>query len=199
VKINPAAKPAIAKVRALAAVAVPLAEPGQAPGKKEGKGGKAKGDNITLTPRGTNADYLTARIARDHPDILAGMKAGEYKSVRAAAIEAVQRLKAERDENVCRVDFNPEEAVGMGEAIEAVERPKAQERVQAAPEGKRTGRPKSGRKSFPSTSKPPRDESARTSCEKSSSLFRTRRKRRKRRAGKKAVETKKAKPLKNAR
>jgi|GEM_PF-1781432 len=36
----------------------------------------------------TNADYLTARIARDHPDILERMKAGEYKSVRAAAIDA---------------------------------------------------------------------------------------------------------------
>jgi len=34
---------------------------------------------------GTNADYLTARIARDRPDILDGMKAGEYTSVRAAA------------------------------------------------------------------------------------------------------------------
>ncbi len=33
----------------------------------------------------TNADYLTARIARDRPDILDRMKDGEYKSVRAAA------------------------------------------------------------------------------------------------------------------
>ena len=39
--------------------------------------------------RGTTATaYLTARIARDHPDILERMKAGEFSSVRAAAIEA---------------------------------------------------------------------------------------------------------------
>jgi hypothetical protein len=37
---------------------------------------------------GTSADYLTARIARDRPDILDGMKQGKYRSVRAAAIDA---------------------------------------------------------------------------------------------------------------
>lgn len=37
---------------------------------------------------GTSADYLTARIARDRPDILDGMKTGKYRSVRAAAIDA---------------------------------------------------------------------------------------------------------------
>jgi ribosomal protein L44E len=36
----------------------------------------------------TNAEYLTARIARDRPDILERMKAGEFRSVRAAAKEA---------------------------------------------------------------------------------------------------------------
>ena len=34
---------------------------------------------------GTNADYLIARIARDNPEILEGMKQGKYRSVRAAA------------------------------------------------------------------------------------------------------------------
>jgi hypothetical protein len=33
-------------------------------------------------------DRLTARIARDRPDILERMKAGEFKSVRQAALEA---------------------------------------------------------------------------------------------------------------
>jgi len=33
-----------------------------------------------------SADYLTARIARDRPDILEHMKAGAYKSVRAGAL-----------------------------------------------------------------------------------------------------------------
>lgn len=37
---------------------------------------------------GTSADYLTARIARDRPDILEEMRAGKYPSVRAAALEA---------------------------------------------------------------------------------------------------------------
>jgi hypothetical protein len=35
-----------------------------------------------------DADYLTARIARDHKAILERMKAGEFPSVRAAALEA---------------------------------------------------------------------------------------------------------------
>jgi len=34
---------------------------------------------------GTDADYLTARIARDRPDILDRMKQGAYQSMRAAA------------------------------------------------------------------------------------------------------------------
>ena len=41
-----------------------------------------------VTYGSTNADYLTARIARDRPDILERMKAGEFPSVRAAALEA---------------------------------------------------------------------------------------------------------------
>lgn len=47
-----------------------------------------QGDNITLKQWGTNPEYLTARIARDRPDIHERMKAGEYKSVRAAAKDA---------------------------------------------------------------------------------------------------------------
>lgn len=37
---------------------------------------------------GNGANYLTRRIARDHPAILERMKAGLYRSVRAAALEA---------------------------------------------------------------------------------------------------------------
>jgi len=44
--------------------------------------------NIRTLGGGTSADYLTARIARDRPDILERMKAGEYPSVRRAAIDA---------------------------------------------------------------------------------------------------------------
>src|SRR5208337_1592089 len=38
--------------------------------------------------KGSTSSYVAARIARDHPDILERMKAGEFPSVRAAAIEA---------------------------------------------------------------------------------------------------------------
>lgn len=38
--------------------------------------------------QGNASSYLTRRIARDRPDFLERMKQGEYKSVRAAAIEA---------------------------------------------------------------------------------------------------------------
>lgn len=48
------------------------------------------GDVITSndTGKGTSADYLTRRIVRDHPEIAARMEAGEFASVRAAALEA---------------------------------------------------------------------------------------------------------------
>jgi hypothetical protein len=38
--------------------------------------------------RGTDPEYLAARIARDHPDIQARIKQGEFKSVRSAAVAA---------------------------------------------------------------------------------------------------------------
>jgi len=61
--------------------AVPLAEHGEA-----GRG-RNRVDNVNSTG-GNDPNYLTARIARDRPDILDRMKAGEYRSVRAAALEA---------------------------------------------------------------------------------------------------------------
>lgn len=47
-----------------------------------------KDNGYVVTDRGNNADYLTARIARDRPDILKRMQAGEFPSVRQAALEA---------------------------------------------------------------------------------------------------------------
>ncbi len=47
-----------------------------------------KRDDVTLVDRGNSADYLTARIARDRPDILDRMKEGDFPSVRAAAKDA---------------------------------------------------------------------------------------------------------------
>lgn len=66
-------------------------------------------------------------------------------------VEAVDLLKAERDENTCRKDMVPSELVTLGLAIEEMERPKAneakregQERGRAAQRGElveRTGTP----------------------------------------------------------
>lgn len=54
------------------------------------KGPNGTGDIITSneTGKGTSAEYLTRRIVRDHPEIAERMRNGEYKSVRAAALDA---------------------------------------------------------------------------------------------------------------
>jgi hypothetical protein len=56
------------------------------------KGDKDNRDNITVrggdSGGGTSAEYLTRRIVRDHPEIAEKMRNGEYKSVRAAALDA---------------------------------------------------------------------------------------------------------------
>jgi len=41
-----------------------------------------------LKGRGDRVDYLAARINRDHPEIAERVKAGEFRSIRAAAIVA---------------------------------------------------------------------------------------------------------------
>ncbi len=51
--------------------------------------GRSSPDVIRATSYGTSSDYLTSRIARDRPDILNRMKAGEFKSVRQAAKEGL--------------------------------------------------------------------------------------------------------------
>lgn len=48
----------------------------------------AKPYDIRLANYGTRAVYLRARLARDHPAILAALNRGKYRSVRAAAIAA---------------------------------------------------------------------------------------------------------------
>lgn len=51
--------------------------------------GAVQHQEFTRTKRGSShADYLTARIARDRPDVWERMKAGEFTSVAAAAREA---------------------------------------------------------------------------------------------------------------
>ena len=45
-------------------------------------------DNIKKSEGGTGAAYLAARIKRDRPDIAEAVERGEYRSMRAAAIDA---------------------------------------------------------------------------------------------------------------
>lgn len=53
-----------------------------------GRADESRGDDGTST-RGSNSQaYLLRRLARDAPEILERVKAGEFKSARAAAIEA---------------------------------------------------------------------------------------------------------------
>jgi hypothetical protein len=69
------------------------AEGGRAGGHLGGRGKKRnpsllKENNKEGFPSGTSSAYLTERMARDTPHILDRLKEGEFKSVRAAAIEA---------------------------------------------------------------------------------------------------------------
>ena len=52
------------------------------------KGNENKGNIVTLKARGNSKEFLAARINRDHPEIAERVKAGEFKSIRAAAIVA---------------------------------------------------------------------------------------------------------------
>jgi hypothetical protein len=70
------------RIKKLAETVAPLARHGETPGPGRGhKTGKQY-------PKGNSRAYLVARIARDHPDILERLKAGEFASMRAAAIAA---------------------------------------------------------------------------------------------------------------
>ena len=61
----------------------PLAEQGEI------GNGRSRVDNInSKTEGGTSASYLAAKLKRDHPDIAERLANGEFRSVRAAAIEA---------------------------------------------------------------------------------------------------------------
>ena len=60
-----------------------------------GHGGDRRSEGFQLDVRqlektkgGNDADYITARIVRDHPDILERWQAGEFKNPRQAGIAA---------------------------------------------------------------------------------------------------------------
>jgi hypothetical protein len=55
--------------------------------------GRPKGDDkgkesLPFRSKGPTVDRLAARIKRDHPEIAAKVEAGEYRSIRAAALDA---------------------------------------------------------------------------------------------------------------
>jgi N6-adenosine-specific RNA methylase IME4 len=66
---------------------------------------------------------------------LAAVKALGWTSVPVRVADgltdAVRLLRAERDENTCRKDFAPSEAVAIGKALEELERPEAERRKAA--------------------------------------------------------------------
>jgi hypothetical protein len=89
-----------------------------------GRGNKTGSHTTRFNDRG--ADYLTARIARDNPDILERMKAGEFKSVRQAALEAgiVHRrisipTEPEAAARTLRKVFNPADLARLASLITA--------------------------------------------------------------------------------
>jgi hypothetical protein len=53
-----------------------------------GRGNKASNNITGFSDRGTSATYLARRLKRDAPEVFSRLEQGEYKSVRAAAIEA---------------------------------------------------------------------------------------------------------------
>lgn len=71
------------------------------------------------------------------------------------AKSAAELLIAERDENTCREPFTPLEAVEIGKAIEAIEKPKARQRQKAT---MARGRDASGKPVIGGGTQPPRHE-----------------------------------------
>lgn len=92
----------------LAKVTVPARKPGNPSGNnqhqvKEKR--KVDYNKHSKTKGGTDPAYLVSVIARDRPDILERMKAGEFKSVRAAGIEA----EIVKDKKYWKAPFDVEE------------------------------------------------------------------------------------------
>ncbi len=77
-------KKRIRHVKRLAEAAVPLKHHWETPGPGRGK----KLPQKQRVQSGNRSQYLVNRIARDRPDVLARMKAGEFAYVRQAAIAA---------------------------------------------------------------------------------------------------------------
>jgi hypothetical protein len=82
--------------------------------------------NISLKQQGTSADYIKARLRRDHPEIAERLEQGEFKSARQAGIAAgfvknVPAIRLVDDINViaqklCQ-HLNPEQRRALAEAL----------------------------------------------------------------------------------
>lgn len=80
-----------------------------------GQNYNCKSDQKEKTPLyGNNTRYLTERIARERPDIHERMKQGEFRSVRAAAIEAgIVPVKTKRPTLALPLDADAQEIAGI--------------------------------------------------------------------------------------
>jgi hypothetical protein len=58
----------------------PGAEQSQ-PLNEHGTNQHSRGRDVVTSSRGNDTDYLTARIARDHPELLEAVRRGEYSTV----------------------------------------------------------------------------------------------------------------------
>lgn len=85
-----------------------------------------QGDQITLKRGTTGAAYLKARLRRDHPEIADQLEQGEFRSARAAAIEAgilkpVPTVRLVPDINVIAAKLcqhlTPEQRHALAEAL----------------------------------------------------------------------------------
>lgn len=71
--------------------------------------GKVRSDRTNLQNRGENSSYLAARLKRDHPEIAERLANGEFRSIRAAAIEAkIITVKTPLEQLLWRLDKLPE-------------------------------------------------------------------------------------------
>ena len=99
---------------------------------------KALGDLQPLIDSITTMGLLHPIVVAENHALIAGhrrleaVKALEWSEVPVTIVEgitdAVGALKAERDENTCRLDFRPTEAVALGMRIEALEQWAAKKR-----------------------------------------------------------------------
>jgi hypothetical protein len=111
---TPAERRRIREVQRLAQQAVPLQAFGTGgPGR-----GHAAPNAAQPRPTGMTKVYLVARIARDHPDILERMKAGEFTTVRQAAVAAGILRQPTRLDHFAKLWRNASDAERRAIAVE---------------------------------------------------------------------------------